>query len=58
MEQSTAQSRIPFAQSWEGAMADLDASEQEFGRGEFISGDEFDHACKQLLGKHSVEYAY
>ena len=49
---------IPVLQSWEEAMDDLDASEQEFERGEFVSGDEFAHACKSLIGHYSKAYAY
>ena len=39
----------PVLQTWEEALSDLDESEQEFERGDVISGEEFDVQCQALI---------
>ena len=49
---------VPMLQSWEEAMADIEASEQEFEKGETVTGEEFDRECKKLISQYSEVYAY
>lgn len=39
----------PVLQTWEEALTDLDESEQEFERGDVVSGEEFNVQCQALL---------
>lgn len=39
----------PVLQTWEDALSDLDESEQEFERGDVLSGEEFNVQCQELI---------
>lgn len=39
----------PVLQTWEEALSDLDESEQEFERGDALSGEEFNAQCETLI---------
>ncbi len=39
----------PVLQTWTEAMSDLDESEKEFGRGDVLSGENFNTECQALL---------
>ena len=42
-------------QTWEEALSDLDESEQEFERGDVISGEEFDVQCQALIDSFAAK---
>ena len=39
----------PVLQTWEEVMSDLEESEQEFERGDVLSGEEFNAQCQELI---------
>lgn len=45
----------PVLQTWDEALSDLDESEQEFERGDVISGEEFDVQCQAIIDSFAAK---